>query len=175
MPEAVRSACAVAVAGLVGLVVLHVGYLALTRPLRTPTSWRASAAWLAGLIPAGSWLVWASLGPIPASLRVGAVCLFLAGGLAYLELRSLLSRGYSLRILLDLMDKDHGETLERLRSEYGNGMGMRGLLTRRLATLARLRLVRFDGRWVGPLTALGRLCAAVTVGMRTLLRLEVVG
>ncbi len=174
MPEAV-SACGVAVAWLGSLMILHVGFLAWTRTLRPPSAWGASAAWVAVLILTGSWSVWASLEPVPTSLRVGATCLFLAGCLVYLELRSLLSRGYSLRILLDLMDKDHGETLERLRAEYSNGLGMRGLLSRRLATLARCRLTRFDGRWAGPLTGLGLLCAVVTASLRTLLRLEVVG
>ena len=175
MPGVVLSAFSIVVAWLVGLTVLHVGFLACTRPIRTPTSWRASTALLAVLIPAGSWLVWTSLEPIPASLRVGAVCLFLAGCIVYLELRSLLSRGYSLRILLDLMGRGQGETLERLRSDYGNGVGVKGLLVRRLKTLARMRLVHLDGRRVGPLTPLGRVVAVAGSAFRRTLRMEGVG
>lgn len=175
MPRMILSALSVVVVSLAGLVLLHVGFLACTRPIRTPASWRASAAVLAVSIPAGSWLVWAGLERIPASLRVGAVCLFLAGCLVYLELRSVLSRGYSLRILLDLAGTDQGDTLERLRSDYGNGVGVRGLLVRRLQTLGRLRLLHLDGRQVGPLTPLGRVVAVAGAALRGALRMEGVG
>lgn len=171
----ILTACSVVVVSLAGLVLLHVGFLACTRPIRTPTSWRASAALLAVSIATGSWLVWAGLKPIPASLRIGAVCLFLAGCVVYLELRSLLSRGYSLRILVDVLCHPEGTSLARLQDGYGNGVGLRGLLTRRIMTLSRLHLVRFDGQRVGPLTGLGVLCAILTAGMRQLLRLELVG
>ncbi len=169
------SAFSVVAAWLAGLMVLHVGFLACTRPIRTPASGRVSTALLAVLILAGSWLVWASLEQIPASLRVGAVCLFLAGCLVYLELRSVLSRGYSLRILFDLMGRDQGKTLERLQSDYGNGVGMRGLLARRLKTLAQLRLARLDDRQIGPLTPLGRVVAVTGSALRRALRMEEVG
>jgi len=171
----ILSTFSVVAVSLAGLVLLHVGYLACTRPIRTSASWRASAALLAVSIPAGSWLVWASLEWIPASLRVGAVCLFLAGCLVYLELRSVLSRGYSLRIMLDLTGRDMGETLERLRFDYGNGVGVRGLLVRRLKTLARLRLVHLDGHQIGPLTPLGRVVAVTGSALRQALRMEGVG
>ena len=124
---------------------------------------------------AGGWLVWTDLERVSASLRVGAVCLFAAGSITYLELRSLLSRGYSLRILLDLMDQEQGKTVERLRSEYGNGMGMTGLLLRRVQTLARLRLVHVDGHRVGPLTPLGKAMATTGFALRQVVRMEEVG
>lgn len=170
----ILSAFSVVAAWLAGLIVLHVGFLACTRPIRTLASWRASAALLVALIPSGSWLVWASLERIP-SLRVGAVCLFLAGCIVYLELRSVLSRGYSLRILFDLMGRDQGQTLERLQSDYGNGVGMRGLLARRLETLAQLRLAHLDDRQIGPLTPLGRVVAVTGSALRRALRMEEVG
>ena len=170
----VSAFCMVAT-GLAGLVVLHVGFLTCTRPIRTPASGRASAALLAVVIPSGSWLVWASLEQIPASLRIGAVCLFLAGCLVYLEIRSVLSRGYSLRILFDLMGRDQGQTLERLQFGYGNGVGMRGLLARRLETLAQLRLAHLDDRQIGPLTPLGRVVAVTGSALRRALRMEEVG
>lgn len=175
MPGAILTACSVVAVSLAGLMLLHVGYLACTRPIRTPTSWRSSTVLLAVLIPAGPWLVWAKLEPIPASLRVGAVCLFLAGCIVYLELRSVLSRGYSLRILLDLVGRDQGETLQHLRSDYGNGVGVRGLLVRRVNTLARLRLLRLHSHQIGPLTPLGRVVAVTGSALRRALRMEGVG
>lgn len=175
MPGTILWACAVVAASLAGLLVLHVGFLACTKPIRTPASWRSSTAVLAGLILAGSWLAWANLEPAPASLRVGAVSLFLAGCIVYLELRSLLSRGYSLSILVDVLRQPEGTSLARLQDGYGDGVGLRGLLTRRIMTLSRLRLVRFDGRRVGPLTGPGVVCAALTSGMRKFLRLDLVG
>lgn len=160
---------------LAGLVLLHVGYLACTRAVRTPMSWRGSTVLLAALIPVGSWMVWANLETVPSALRVGAVCLFLAGCICYLELRSVLSRGYSLRILLDLIGRDNGATLEGLRSDYGNGVGMSGLVERRVKTLARVRLLRLDGHQIGPLTPIGRAAAAMGSLMRRALRMEGVG
>lgn len=175
MPGPVLAALSVVGLSLAGLALLHVGYLACTRPLRTSRSWRGSTALLVVLIPTGTWLVWERLEPIPASLRVGAVCLFLAGCLVYLELRSVLSRGYSLRILLDLMGREEGETLEQLRADYGNGVGVKGLLIRRVNTLARLRLLRLHPHQIGPLTPLGRGVAVTGAALRRALRMEGVG
>jgi len=175
MPGELLEAGSIVVAALASLTVLHVGYLACTRTQRTPTSWRTSAVLLAGLVVAGSLLVWARLASISLSVKVGAVCLFLAGCLCYLELRSLLSRGYSFRILLDLMSREEGATLAHLQSGYGNGVGVRGLLARRLKTLARLRLLHLRGNQAGPLTPLGALVAVTGSLMRRALRMERVG
>ena len=126
------------------------------------------------LIIASGMLVAVAMFPI--SLRVGAVCLYVTGALIYLELRSLLSRGYSLRILTDLYGR-HGESasLTDLQTTYGNGVGLRGMLQKRLSTLARLRLVTIGSGEAGSLTPLGRLCAMAGLQMRRLLRMPSVG
>lgn len=168
------------------LAALHVGYLALTRARHgRPSTPAASAGLLAVLIAVGPVALWAVLGPVdgsgagggtaPASLKAGAVFLYLAGCIVYLELRSLLSRGYSLRILLDLLGRSGAATVEGLKTTYGNGMGVQGMLTRRVRTLAWLRLLELDGARVGPLTPLGRVCAAAGWWMRRALRLEAAG
>lgn len=152
------------------LVAVHIGYLAATR--RHP-SLAGSAVVLAGLIASGATSVWRLLeGWEVYPLQLGAVSLFLAGGVVYLELRSLLSRGYSLRILLDLGETQGDVSVETLRATYGNGVGMRGLLRRRLETLARCGVVHMEGARIGPLTPLGVACAHVTSWVRHALRME---
>ena len=145
---------------------------------------RHSGIWgtvsLAVGISGGSLLVWrlvetAPGGVVSPTLRIGGVCLFLAACIAYIELWSLLSRGYSLRILIDLLERHGAANMERLKAEYGDGAGIRGIVAKRLQTLGRLRLVYLHDRDVGPLTPLGRIFAAMGWRMRRVLRLESVG
>lgn len=152
-------------------VALHIGYLRMTRAVSAV----GSAVVMALAVAGGSAALWFRLAWAPASLRAGAVCLYLAGCLGYLELRSLFSRGYSLRILVDVFRRSEPARVEQLAVLYGDGRGLRGMLQRRLATLARLRLTAFDGLQAGPLTPMGRVVAAVTSGMRQALRLKLVG
>jgi len=170
MPRTVLAACSMVALGLIGLVLLHIGYLRLTRAHPSP----AGSAWtLAVLMTAAPIVVWTVLGgSVPLVLRIGAAALLLAGCVVYVELRSLLSRGYSLRILLDVSSAPEGTNVERLRSGYGNGFGLRGMLTRRLETLARCGVVRVEGARIGPLTSLGVVCARVTSRVRHALRME---
>ncbi|MFQ6111109.1 MAG: hypothetical protein ACE5LX_03655 [Nitrospinota bacterium] len=108
-------------------------------------------------------------------MKVSAIFLYLAGSLVYVELRSLLSRGYSVRILVDLHTRGASASLGSLKSGYGGGVGVRGMLAKRVGTLAGLGLLRFRGNRVGPLTPLGKVCAVAGERMRQLLRLELVG
>ena len=153
---------------LLSAVTLHVVYLRWSKG-------RGSAVVLGGLLLAGGSWLWGLLAAIPLTLRIGAVFLYIGGCIVYLELRSLLSRGYSLRILVDLLGHGEGLPLGTLQSGYGNGVGMRGMLRRRVATLARWHLVASAEEQVGPLTRVGVLCAVITSGMRWGLRMERVG
>tara|TARA_B100000315_G_scaffold256461_1_gene302432 strand:- start:1417 stop:1947 length:531 start_codon:yes stop_codon:yes gene_type:complete len=111
----------------------------------------------------------------PLTIRVGAIALYLAGIVVYVELRALLSRGYSLRIVIDLLECNGHLDIQQLKGNYGGGLSLSGLLVKRLKTLSDLGLLRFDGRKVGPLTLAGKACAAFAVFARNLLRLERVG
>ncbi len=113
--------------------------------------------------------------PAPILLKKAALFLYWAGCIGYMEILSLLSRGISFRILLDLVEKKGTEDLAQLKSSYGGGMGLRGLLAKRLKSLSRIGLLRFDNNRVGPLSCSGWLFALVTSGMRRLLRLQEVG
>jgi hypothetical protein len=112
--------------------------------------------------------------PGPSIVRAGAVGWFLAAMIVYVEARSLLSRGYSLRVLVDLLDAPRHATVRELAMGYG-GMGLRGMLAKRVASLAALGLVRSDGARVGPLTPAGRAMARLGLGFRRALRLDTVG
>lgn len=110
-----------------------------------------------------------------AAFRLAAAMFYLALCLVYLEIQSLLSRGYSLRILVDIAAHGGSVDIPSLKATYGGGMGVSGLVAKRLRSLNRLGLVELDSDSVGPLTRTGRIAAALTIGFRRLLRLEVVG
>lgn len=155
-------------------VLVHLGALAL---FRVKESLILSVMAAGG--PAILWRLTASITvsgePVPSFLRTAALFLYWAGCIGYVETLSLLSRGISFRVLLDLLE-NHGEAdLKNLSSSYGDGMGLRGLLAKRLQSLSRAGFLRCQENQVGPPTLLGRLFGAVTSGMRTLLRLQEVG
>ena len=113
--------------------------------------------------------------PLPLLLKLAATLFYLANCLIYVEVRLLVSRGYSLRMLVDLLGQGGSTTVEALKSNYGEGLGVEGLLDRRLNDLCRLGLVQLEGDQVGPLTPLGKIFSVVTSSMRRLLRFEGVG
>jgi len=171
----------VALATLIGVIALQRGWQVLmSRPFRVNGPGPAAASLLVfGAIGVGVlWEATAQMswpGDDLVSLRTGAVALYAAGWLVYVEVRSLLSRGYSLRILVDILVLGGGAGFEDLKSGYGEGMGVRGLLSKRIAGLARIGLIRRTADQIGPLTSVGRLVAHAGYGMRRLLRLDVVG
>jgi hypothetical protein len=171
----------VALATLIGVIALQRGWQVLmSRPFRVNGPGPAAASLLVfGAIGVGVlWEATAQMswpGDDLVSLRTGAVALYAAGWLVYVEVRSLLSRGYSLRILVDILELGGGAGFEDLKSGYGEGMGVRGLLSKRIAGLARIGLIRRTADQIGPLTSVGRLVAHAGYGMRRLLRLDVVG
>lgn len=169
---------------LVCVVVFHLGSVALSRIARTPIPSGTRSLSLILLIIVGGLGLWRLLDPgigatftrcSPPFLRFSAISLYLSGCLIYFEVQSLLSRGYSLRILVDLLDSGGSARLEDLKADYGGGMGIRGILGKRLRGLARLRLVRFEEERVGPLTSLGMAFAMVGSRIRQVLNLGSVG
>jgi hypothetical protein len=167
---------------LFAVVVLHVGGLAVLRARATAsTPIFALFFLLVGI--AGLVSLWRVLGSateegilmVPESMHYGAASLYLGGLVVYVELRSLVSRGYSLRILVDLLNRGGQASLENLKLDYGEGAGIRGMLVRRLNSLAALQLLSFRDDQVGPLTWKGKIFASLGWGMRRILRLERVG
>lgn len=159
-----------------GVVLAHVMWLAWMRKRGADIGLLGSGGALAVLIMAGLFVLWDGLGSAaPLIVRIGAACLYLAGAIIYMELRSLLSRGYSLRILVDLWHRRGTARVEQLVASYSDGLGLEGLLRRRVASLAIWRLAQVAGDQVGPLTPLGMACAWLGIGIRRLLRLEIVG
>lgn len=135
---------------------------------------------LALLVASGGAMIWfevgrRTIGGQPWLLQVGGLALYAAGLVVYVEIRSLLSRGYSIRILVDLLRAGGTSTIESLKSGYGGGKGLDGLLRKRIASLQRLHLVYADSKQIGPMTWPGRLCAVAVVSMRRILRLDRVG
>ena len=115
------------------------------------------------------------VGELPPHAVLGAVLFFWSGCIVYIEARSLFSRGYSLRVLVDLFDSGGSAEAASLKDQYGDGMGIEGILDKRLESISRLGLLRFDGERVGPLTEPGKILAVLGGGMRRLLKLQQVG
>lgn len=166
-------------------VALHLGCLALRRAGWMSSSLTTEIVSVGAPIAGGAVFLWKALGyaygpgdllpVLPHSLKGGAVFLYLAGCVGCLAVQSLLSRGYSLRILRDLLERGGDASVDSLKSEYGGGLGVRGLIAKRLHTLASLQFLHFQGNQVGPLTPLGKVVATTTSRLREFLRLEMVG
>ncbi|MCG3205123.1 MAG: hypothetical protein KCHDKBKB_01840 [Elusimicrobia bacterium] len=107
-------------------------------------------------------------------LRFAGACLFMTGMIVYLQCKSVFSRGYSIRILADLMDRGGSSTIESLKNGYG-GMGLQGMLRKRLLSLHSLGLLHINETLVGPLTPKGLWLARFSDFFRRVLKLERVG
>lgn len=93
---------------------------------------------------------------VPSALMQGMT---LAGALiVYLEIWALLSRGYTLGILLTLLRAGRPLTAEQIAQDYRFGKGLAWIMDHRLAGLASARLIVDSGGTV-TLTSLGRVVA----------------
>ena len=92
--------------------------------------------------------------------------------LTYLEIKSLLSRGLSLRILKDLDESNTPVKLESLKDGYGGGLGFSGLLDKRLNTIKKLGMLHYSHPKVGPLTIFGKSMNFLGTLFREILKLE---
>lgn len=176
------------VLGLVGaalllVVCVNLATLTLVRGGLLPRSdaWEGLLLLLVGVV--GGVGLWASLGgsfgtgllPLSPDFKASAVLLYVTSCLIYVEIKSLLSRGFSLRILVDLLDAGGQASVEKLKSDYGGGLGICGLIMKRLRTLDDLGLLQLGDREAGPLSPLGRAAALVSHRLRQWLRLNLVG
>jgi len=176
MMDLFRPTCLDILAVLIGVILMDVLVLAFVR-----AGWLSNKPVFASL----SLVAWIAMGiPILYSLmgrraslpiQNGAFFFYGTGCLVYMEMRSVLSRGYSLRILIDLRNRGGQADVGTLKSSYGGGVGVSGLLLKRLQTLTEFRLLKMEGGRVGPLTPWGRMAAATGDRLRRLLRLEQVG
>lgn len=165
------------------IVCVNLTTLALMRGGLLPRSdaWEGVILLLVGAV--GGVGLWAGLGgsfgtgipPLSADFKASVILLYVTSCLIYVEIKSLLSRGFSLRILVDLLDAGGQASVEKLKSDYGGGIGVRGLIMKRLRTLADLGLLQLGGDEAGPLSPLGRAAALVSHRLRQWLRLDLVG
>ncbi len=156
---------------LCGVVAMDVAMLAAVRRRWIAPSPLLISAFLILLVGAGTGILWI----FAAGFRLPAVSLYWTGSLVYMEIRSLLSRGYSLRILVDLLHEEGRADVDTLKKSYGEGKGIPGLLTKRIQTLENFRLLKCEGNRVGPLTPWGRRLAWAGHLWRKTLRLDQVG
>lgn len=174
---------ALAMGSLVSVVILYRACVAFVRVLKLSRPLPILTASVVLLLLAGLASVWlgmdaweARMGdPLPVVFRIATLCEYLAGAIGYVEMLSLLSRGYSLRILADLAEAQGVAEIADLKKNYGDGMGVSGILDKRLNGLRGVGFISYDGRQVGPLTLLGGVVARVGRLARRVLRLETVG
>ena len=90
--------------------------------------------------------------------------------LGYMEAFSMLCRGFSLGILVEL-DQRPGQTIDQLISGYGNGAGVEGLMQKRLLSLQKLGLISVDGSKLSLNSGAGQLISQVTWIYKSVLKL----
>jgi hypothetical protein len=156
------------------VVLTDVLFLALVRSGRVSRHPRWSALSLFLWFLLGFPALWMTLRQ-PLTIRVVTSLLYISGCLIYIQLRSLLSRGYSLRILIDLRRSGGQAELATLKSIYGGGMGVSGLISKRLRSLSDFGVVSFQENRLGPLTTTGKIMAWVGLRLRGWLCLRHVG
>ena len=79
-----------------------------------------------------------------------ATSLFIYFGfvLGYLEFFSLINRGYSLSIMMDISRRTIPPSISELENEYADGRGLRWMLTKRVKGLSALKLVTENNKQI---------------------------
>lgn len=111
----------------------------------------------------------------PSGLTFTSLLYYGSGAWLYTQCKSLFSRGYSIRILADLGKEGASASIESLKSNYGKGLGISGMITKRFGSMSALHLLNLSGTHVGPLTAGGTYLAVLGFRIRQILRLDKVG
>lgn len=128
-------------------------------------------------------VVWFAIGQVASAdtkhpiflVQIAGLAFYFTGCLIVMESLSLLSRGISLRVLIDLLERADPVEASQLETAYGGGMGLKGLLHKRLGSMVTLGLVTRRGDEVGPLSARGRWLGVLTAKVRDGLKLGEVG
>ena len=108
----------------------------------------------------------ASLGPE----AIGPMALALTICLVYMELFSMLCRGFSLALITTLYQ--NGPTkVEDIHNLYGSGNGIEWMLTKRLDSIEKIGLVRRNGDTICVNTVHGRLIGRATLKFKELLKI----
>jgi hypothetical protein len=100
---------------------------------------------------------------------------YAASVIVYMQSKSFFSRGYSIGILLDLLRRGPTLSMDELKRGYGNGMGLEGMLRKRLLSIASVGLVNISNDRVRGLTPRGTFLSRVADATRALLNLKEVG
>ena len=108
----------------------------------------------------------------------GGTALYLVAGfstigflcLGYAEAFSMLCRGFSLRIIMDV--HIHGPlTLPGIIGKYGGGMGAEGLVMKRIRTMEKMGLVAMDGETLKAKGARARFAGRMGLLVKNILKM----
>ena len=98
------------------------------------------------VIVIAAWLIALQLMPASSAADIATALMILAGALlVYLEAWGLLSRGYTLGLLLTLFRAKHSMSDAQLAASYRQGQGVGWIMRHRLGGLMSARLVRRQG------------------------------
>jgi hypothetical protein len=113
--------------------------------------------------------------PFEPSLEIWMIVYSTAGfwALSYMEVFSMLCRGFSLSILVHLSERP-GDSLNSVVQNYG-GVGAAGLMEKRLSGLERLGFIARDAASLRLKSAAGRIIAAWTYVYKRVLRMGMGG
>jgi hypothetical protein len=177
-----RIAAISVVCAISSVVILDIAFLALVRRQWIPSTSVLASVFLVSVVGLGALGLWILLKNLSIGAavflwvpRLTVLSFYLTGCLIYMEARSLLSRGYSLRILQDLLKNGGQADLETLKLSYGEGKGISGLITKRIQTLVNFHMLHHQGKKVGPLTPMGKGIGKAGFFWRKTLRLDRVG
>ena len=106
--------------------------------------------------------------------RIAAFSFYFSGAVGYFQCKSFFSRGYTIRILVDLLERGKPDTVQHMKDNYG-GVGIGGMIVKRFKSMESLRLLKMSGDQVGPTTPLGYLIAVAAKKYRDLLGFPEVG
>lgn len=104
-----------------------------------------------------------------------SLMLIMGGLLLYLEIWALLSRGYTLQLLLTLYEADVPLQPEELAANYRQGDGLEWIFHHRLTGLRAAKLITYENGFVGITKPLGMLVAGVYRFLVRFLGLKVTG
>lgn len=90
--------------------------------------------------------------------------------LGYLEFSSLMDRGFSLRLIIEIYLKNKPLTVEELTSVYSDGKGLNWMISKRLNSMTKLNVISVDNNLIS-IKALGILIGKCSLRFKKIVKM----